>query len=49
MRKVAFTSAWRADEEDVFVALEEVSCGEVVDLFAVDAGIEAEVKAVEGA
>ena len=47
--EVAFTSAWRAYEEDVFVTFKEVAGGEVVDLFAVDAGVETEVEAVEGA
>ena len=49
LSEVTFASAGRADEEDVFVTFKEVSGCEVVDLFAVDAGIEAEVEAVEGA
>jgi len=46
---VAFADAGRADEQDVFGAFEEASGGEVVDLPAVDGGVEAEVEGVEGA
>ena len=37
------------DEEDVLGSLKEVAGGQLVDLLAVDGGVEAEVEAVEGA
>jgi hypothetical protein len=45
--EVTFTDSGRADQEDVFGFIEEASGGQIVDLSAVNAGVEAEVKAVE--
>jgi len=47
--EMTFTHSGRADQEDVFDLIQEASGGQVVDLPAVDAGVKAEVKAVEGA
>ena len=46
---MAFADSRRADQKDVFGLIEEASCGQIVDLTAVDAGVEAKVEAVEGA
>jgi len=46
--EVAFANARGADQKDVFGLVEEASGGQVVDLSAVDAGVEAEVEGVEG-
>jgi len=47
--EVAFADAGRANEEDVAGFGDEVAGGELMDTLARDAGIEAEVEAVEGA
>lgn len=47
--EVAFADSGRADEEDVAAFPHEVGGGELVDLGAVDAGVEAEVEVLEGA
>jgi hypothetical protein len=49
LSKVTFADSGWSDEEDVFGVFTEASGGKLVDLGAVDRGIEAEVEAVEGA
>ena len=48
MGEVTFANTGRADEEDVAGFFEVVSGGELVDLFAIDLGVEAEVEVLEG-
>jgi hypothetical protein len=43
----ALAHSRQADEKDVAGLLDEASCGQGVDLLAVDAGVEREVEAVE--
>lgn len=46
---VGFTDAGRTDEEDVMVIADEVDCGQFLDLFFGQGGIEAPVEVFESA
>ena len=47
LREVAFADPGRADQEDVLGFFQESAGGQIVDLATVDAGVEAEVEAVQ--
>ena len=47
--EVAFAHTGRAYQKDVFGAIDELTGGQIVDLFAVNGWVEAEVERIQGA
>lgn len=49
LSEVVFAYSGLANQEDVFRFIEEASGGQIVNLAAINAGVEAEVEGIEGA